>query len=326
MADIAACVTLSHSPFYNFVPPEGPGDPGFVFTSAVDRLERSVRQLGLDAVVVFGPDHFRGIFYDCMPAFCVGMERVTGAGDYGTPAGELPTAPALARDIFEGTRARGFDPAFSLHMGVDHGITQAWANLVPSLDVPLVPIMVNTSGPPLPFIRRTFSFGAAVGEAIRRSSFIGRVLVVGSGGLSHWPPKTSAFDPEVASDFRDFLIDGKNRVAEMEPQRQAVVRRMGTTADGRINSDWDHEFLENVRTDLSAVSGYPDDGIEDVAGNGAHEIRAWAAALGAWGAPLVWTGYEAVPRWITGMACGASFRPVEMAVPARSTGEDGGRA
>ena len=28
-----------------------------------------------DAIVVFGPDHFRNFFYDVLPQFCIGIEK-----------------------------------------------------------------------------------------------------------------------------------------------------------------------------------------------------------------------------------------------------------
>jgi 2,3-dihydroxyphenylpropionate 1,2-dioxygenase len=311
MAELIGCVNLSHSPFYHFVPPASPDDPGYRFTAAVERLRATVDQARVDAMVVFGPDHFRNMFYDCMPAFCVGIERLTGRGDYGTPAGALPVAAALARDVFDGATAAGFDPAFSLHMGIDHGISQVYGNLVPTLDVPLVPVMVNTSGPPLPALRRCFEFGQAIGDAVRSSSSDSRVLVVGSGGLSHWPPKTSAFDPEVDDAFREFLINGRDQVEEMEPGRQENVRRLGASANGRVNAAWDRAFLELISTDPVRAAAMDTDEVERLAGHGGGEIRTWLAALGAWGGPMVWTDYEPVPSWITGMGAASSLIPTD---------------
>ncbi|WP_157594348.1 hypothetical protein [Streptosporangium amethystogenes] len=59
-----------------------------------------------------------------MPPFTIGVERVRGVGDYDTPSGDLPVADTLARQVFEGVTSRGFDPAISLDLRVDHGITQ----------------------------------------------------------------------------------------------------------------------------------------------------------------------------------------------------------
>lgn len=309
MAEIVGCVNLSHSPFYNFVPPQGPDDPGAIFTRDVGVVRDHVAGLAVDAVVIFGPDHFRNMFYDCMPSFCIGVERVTAAGDYGTPEGELPLASTLGQQLLGHTRAAGFDPALSMHMGIDHGISQVYANLFPDLRTPIVPVMVNTSAPPLPAVRRCYEFGRAVGDGIRAAAGVGRVLVVGSGGLSHWPPSTSAHDPAVDPEFREFLIDGRDRVAELEPARQERVRTMGATADGRVNPDWDRRFLRTLTENPAALADLTDEAIEAEAGNGGQEVRTWLAAVGAWGRPVDWTSYEPVPRWITGMGIAASPAP-----------------
>lgn len=309
MAEIVGCVNLSHSPFYTFVPPERPDDPGAVFTRDVAVVRGHVATLAVDVVVIFGPDHFRNLFYDCMPSFCIGTERVTAAGDYGTPAGDLPIASTLAGQLLHATRAAGFDPALSLHLGIDHGIAQVYGNLFPDLRTPMVPIMVNTSAPPLPSVRRCYEFGRAVGAGIRAATGVGRVLVVGSGGLSHWPPSTSALDPAVDPEFRAFLIDGRDRVAELEPSRQEKVRALGANADGRVNPDWDRWFLRTLTEDPAALADLTDDAIEAEAGNGGQEVRTWLAAVGAWGRPVEWTSYEPVPRWITGMGIAVSPSP-----------------
>lgn len=309
MAEVVGCVTISHSPISAYTPARDARDPGHRFHDAVERLERSVADLAPDAVVLFGTDHFRGLFYDCMPSFCVGQERVTAAGDFRTPSGDLPTAPGLAADVLDGARRQGFDPALSLHLVVDHGVTQCYAHLFPALDVPLVPVLVNCNAPPLPTVARSWRFGVAVGDAIRRSTFPGRVLLAASGGLSHWPPQMSVFDPELDPDLRTFMIDGRAKIADIEHRRTETVSRLAAEANGRVNEDWDRQFLRSVRTDPAALAELTDAEIEECAGVGGHEVRALVAAFGAWSKPIAWTEYEPVPRWITGMACTASMVP-----------------
>jgi 3-O-methylgallate 3,4-dioxygenase len=53
--------------------------------------------------------------------------------------------------------------------------------------LPLVPVLVNTFYPPnQPSPRRCFEFGRALGRAIASWPSDARVVVVGSGGLSHF--------------------------------------------------------------------------------------------------------------------------------------------
>jgi len=312
MATVIGCINLSHSPFWNIAPARMPDAPGGRFSAAVERLREAAAELAPDAVVVFGPDHARNLFYDCMPPFCIGVERVTGVGDYGTPRGELPLPGPLARAIFEGVTAQGFDPAVSLDLGIDHGLAQVYSKLFPALDVPMVPVIVNSGCPPLPSFRRCFDFGHAVGRAIESAAGSARVLVIGSGGMSHWPPSISAEDPEIAPEWRDFLIHGRPRMVEVEPSRQQrAIQLAEGESTGQVNADWDRALLDRIGRDPGVLGRLDEEDVEAVAGPGAMEVRTWAAATAAWGGALTWTAYEPVPEWITGMGVASSIAPVD---------------
>ncbi|MCC5574653.1 2,3-dihydroxyphenylpropionate 1,2-dioxygenase [Microtetraspora sp. AC03309] len=326
MASVIGCINLSHSPFWNIAPPLAPGAPGGRFTAAVDGLRRLAAELSPDAVVIFGPDHARGIFYDLMPPFTIGVERVQGVGDYDTPSGDLPVADSLARQVFEGVTNRGFDPAISLDLRVDHGVTQVYGKLFPGLDVPLLPIVVNSGCPPLPAFSRAWDFGAAVGAAIRDFAADARVLVVGSGGLSHWPNSTSALDPAITDEWRDFLIRGRDRVTELEPARREKLKQIAASdATGDVNADWDLDLLARMKADAKILSRLDAEDVEGLGGPGAHEIRTWAAATAAWGGPLEYTSYEAVPEWITGMGVSAGHDPASGSAEATACALDARR-
>ncbi len=172
--------------------------------------------------------------------------------------------------------------------------------------IPLVPLVVNTAAPPLPSMDRCVALGRALGAAIRGSEFAGRVLVVASGGLSHWLPSN---DPrEVDGDRRESVIHGRKDVRAVAAVREPRVRAMGGNPDARVNADWDDWFLKQlVADDAAPVTALGDAALEDNAGSGGHEIRSWLIGQAAVGLPLVWTSYEPVPEWITGMGIGATF-------------------
>jgi aromatic ring-opening dioxygenase catalytic subunit (LigB family) len=83
----------------------------------------------------------------------------------------------------------GFDPAYSRKTRYDGGLGHAFARvlkfLTPDARFSIVPIMVNTYYPPAPSAKRCVQFGKAVAKAIRGLSESRRVVVIGSGGLSH---------------------------------------------------------------------------------------------------------------------------------------------
>ncbi|GAA3232931.1 2,3-dihydroxyphenylpropionate 1,2-dioxygenase [Pseudonocardia petroleophila] len=258
-----------------------------------------------DAVVVLGSNHFRGMFLDLMPAFTVGVGEVLGAGEAGTPGGPLPVDTALARALVDGLVDAGFDPAFSLRLTVDHGITHALQHLVPDLEVPIVPVVTNTFAPPLPSLRRCHDLGTALGAALRADGSGRRVAVIASGGLSHRLPWPKWFD--ALSDDDRFLVeawlDGRHSWGDYEVRRREIIR----AAKPDINPAFDAWFLGLLETgDLSAVLDRTSAEIDEEAGNGAQEIRAWiamtAALTGTGGPPTGTTlAYAEIPQWLTGM-------------------------
>lgn len=310
MAQIVGSISLSHSPLWNLAPDPVKGQEGGIFVEEVQRVRRMVEEMKPDVLVIFGPDHARGVFYDVLPPFTIGIERVSGVGDYYTPKSELPLAKVLANAIHAGAMARGFDPAISLDMRIDHGITQVYARLVPALNVPIVPIIVNSGCSPLPTFARSFDFGSAVGDAIRAHDSDERVIIIGSGGMSHWPASTDAFDPNISPEWRDFLIHGRPLVDQVEASRVAKALALAEGANtGRVEPGWDQGLLARALSDPKMFRRLDEEDVMLLGGPGAHEIRAWAAATAAWGGRLEWSAYEPVPKWITGMGIIASTAP-----------------
>ena len=308
MSEIVGFVGLSHSPFAGLLPP-GPDGPGAAFLADVARTREAVVALAPDAVVVVGPDHFHGNFYDVMPPITLGVEEAVGFGDFGSRAGTLPVASALAWSVHDAVVAAGFDLALSYALTVDHGIAQGYEMLFgEAADTPIVPLVLNTAAPPLPTPARCVALGRALGEALRLAPQPGRVLVVASGGLSHWLPSNDPRDPAVAGERRAALIHGRRDAVAFAAAREPKVRAMGGDPTAPVNAAWDRWFLDRLgEGDLDAVADLGHDGIEAAAGSGGQEIRTWLVGLAAVGGRLAATGYEPVPEWITGMGLGASF-------------------
>ncbi len=286
-------------------------DPGAAVREAVDacfaRLRAEVASYAPELVIVFGPDHFNGFFHRLMPAFCVGAQAAS-VGDWNTPDGPLPTAPALAERLAQHLFERDVDIAVSHRMEVDHGLTQTLAMLADWQRLPpVLPIFVNCVGAPRPPLKRVLALGRAVGEF---AAGLGkRVLVIGSGGLSHDPPvpALATAPPEV----RDRLINGGTLSPEARAARQVRVieeglkQAAGDSDCTPLNAAWDREFLDRlVARDFAALSAYTDDDITREAGRGGHEIRCWlavAAAMAAAGAaPPQVELYIPIPVWVAG--------------------------
>jgi 2,3-dihydroxyphenylpropionate 1,2-dioxygenase len=308
VSEILGFVGLSHSPFASLLPP-GPGDPGSAFLDDVALARDAVTTLAPDAVVVVGPDHFHGNFYDVMPPITLGVEEAVGFGDFGSRAGAVPVAGPLAWSVHDAVAAAGFDLALSYSLTVDHGIVQGYEMLLgDGAQTPIVPLVLNTAAPPLPSPDRCVALGRALGDALRAAPQDLRVLVVASGGLSHWLPSNDPRDPEVVGERRSALIHGRRDAVGFAAAREPRVRAMAGDPDAPVNAAWDHWFLARLAAgDLGAVAALGHEGIEAAAGSGGQEIRTWLVGLAAVGGGLAATAYEPVPEWITGMGLGASF-------------------
>lgn len=267
-----------------------------------------------DTLVVIGSNHFRGMFLDLMPSFTVGVGEVLGAGEAGTPGGPLPVDTTLAREVVDHLVGNGLDPAFSLRLTVDHGITHSLQHLVPDLDVPIVPVVVNMFAPPLPPMRRCHLLGTLIGEAIRNDGADKRVAVIASGGLSHRLPWPKWF--ATVSEDDEFLVrawlEGRTNWGDYEVRRRQIIR----AARPDINPAFDEWFLGLLEAgDLTPVLDHTDERIEDEAGNGAHEIRAWVAMAAAVGPGTGSTAaYAEIPQWLTGMGVSV-LTPAAVLIP-----------
>jgi 2,3-dihydroxyphenylpropionate 1,2-dioxygenase len=306
MSEIVGFVGMSHAPFATMMPPESPEAPGGAFLANAARVARAVSGIAPDVILAIGPDHFHGNFYDVMPPFVLGVESAEGFGDFGSFAGSVPVASNLAWALHAALTAADFDIALSYDLTLDHGVVQGWQMITPDKPIPIVPLVVNTAAPPLPSLRRCAALGALIGDALRAWDGPERVLVLSSGGLSHWLPSN---DPrELPAERREPLIHGRSDTRAFAALREPRVRAMGGNPDTRVNSEWDRWFLEQLATgDAQPIVDLGHNGLESNAGNGGQELRTWLIGQAAVQSPLAWTSYEPVPEWITGMGIGTTF-------------------
>ncbi|MFE9601301.1 3-carboxyethylcatechol 2,3-dioxygenase [Streptomyces hokutonensis] len=299
-----AVVTASHSPLMHTVEPRG--DARNAVGSAFAQARSFAADFRPDLVVVVAPDHYNGMFYDLMPPFCVGT-AAEAVGDYGTGQGRLAVDRHAAQHVVREVLAAGIDLAMSERMVVDHGFAQPLELLFGAIDaVPVVPVFVNSVAVPLGPVRRTRLLGEELGRALL--ALDRRVLLLGSGGLSHDPPLPTLQDasPEVAAR----LIAGRHPTPEERAAREGRVRDAGlavaaSKAGPRLNPDWDRAFLDLLaERRLTATDAWTNEWITDEAGNSAHEVRTWLAAYAALsvvGPYAVRSSfYRPIPEWIAG--------------------------
>lgn len=298
---------MSHSPLLNLPGPSQ--DLLDEIESALADARRFVANYDPELVVIFSPDHYNGFFYKVMPSFCIAT-AAQGVGDYGTQAGPLLVPEDIATDCARAVLGSEIDIAISASMDVDHGTVQPLQKLFGDAAArPVIPIFINSVATPLGPLRRVRALGAAVGTYL--ATLGKRVLVVGSGGLSHDPPVPTLATAPPAALAR--IVHGQPMTPEQRQARQVAVMdaaRAFAHGDSRLqplNPDWDQAFLDLLDSNrLAEVDGWSNTQIAQEAGNSAHEIRTWVAAFAALAAHGQYRTeqrfYRAAPELIAGFA------------------------
>jgi 2,3-dihydroxyphenylpropionate 1,2-dioxygenase len=305
---------MSHSPLLNLPGPSQ--DLLDDIESALTPARQFVEDFDPEIVVIFAPDHYNGFFYKLMPPFCIGTEA-QGVGDYGTHKGPLDVPEAVAVGCAKAVLSAGVDIAISANMEVDHGAVQPLEKLFGSATArPVVPIFINSVATPLGPLHRCRTLGTAVGSYL--ATLGKRVLLVGSGGLSHDPPvpTLSTATPQVV----ERIVHGRPMTPEQRTARQTAVMdaaksfAAGDSDLAPLNPEFDRQFLEIVDSGhLGDLDTWSNSFIANEGGNSAHEIRTWVAAFAALAAAGPYRTdvryYRPAPELIAGFA-------IRTAVPA----------
>jgi 2,3-dihydroxyphenylpropionate 1,2-dioxygenase len=175
--------------------------------------------------------------------------------------------------------------AVSASMDVDHGTVQPLEKLFgDATSRPVIPVFINAVALPLGPLHRCRALGTAVGSHL--ATLDKRVLVVGSGGLSHSPPvPTLATAPPAVLER---IVHGQPMTSEQRQARQAaMIEAAKNFADGDsdlqpLNPAWDHRFLEIIDGGrLAELDHWSNSFVLYEGGTSAHEIRTWVAAFAA---------------------------------------------
>lgn len=136
-------------------------------------------------------DHGLQFFLDGMPTFAVGAAAEYRNADEGWGLPTLPPYhgdPELSWHLIDSLVEDEFDLTTCQEMLVDHAFAVPLQLLWPDqrvCPVATVPMVVNTVQHPLPSPARCFKFGQALGRALESFGGERRVVVIGTGGLSH---------------------------------------------------------------------------------------------------------------------------------------------
>jgi protocatechuate 4,5-dioxygenase beta chain len=205
-----------------------------------------------DVVVSCYNDHGLNFFLDKQPTFAIGAapEYVSEDEGWGIPTmPSFPGAEDLSWHIRDNLVRDEFDMVTCQEMRVDHAFTLPMALLWPEQKWPVksVPVCVNTVLFPLPSARRCFRLGEAIGRAIASFPEDAKVLVIGSGGLSH----------------------------QLEGERA-----------GFINKEFDLKFMDSMVSDPQWATQFSDLDLVEQTGNEGVELLNWLVARGTVPGPV----------------------------------------
>jgi protocatechuate 4,5-dioxygenase, beta chain len=201
-----------------------------------------------DVAVMIYNDHGTSFSLESIPTFAIGVADEFAPADEGWGPRPVPTVqgdPEFARHIAESLVLDEFDMTIMNALQVDHGLTvplsiacgqpAAWPFKV-------VPIEVNVVLYPQPTGKRCFALGRALRKAVQSYDQDFKVVIIGTGGMSH-------------------QIHGERA--------------------GLINPTWDRRFLDDLTANPSRLVQMPHVEYMREAGAEGIELIMWLVARGA---------------------------------------------
>jgi len=192
MAQIIGGITTSHVPSIGGAIARGlQNDPYWKpFFDGFVPVRKWLAETKPDIAVVFYNDHGLNFFLDKMPTFAIGAAPSYRNADEGggiPTLKPLPGYPPLSWHMIESLVEEEFDLVTCQEMLVDHAYSLPMALLWPDQNWPVkvIPVCINTVQAPLPSARRCYKLGQAVARAVQSWPGDEKVVMIGTGGLSH---------------------------------------------------------------------------------------------------------------------------------------------
>jgi protocatechuate 4,5-dioxygenase beta chain len=216
--------------------------------SGFEKTKQLIAELRPDVIIGIYNDHATAFSVEVVPTFALGCAPEFPPADEGWGPRPVPVVkghPELAAHIAQSVILDEFDLTVVNRMEVDHGLTVPLNLLFGSpreWPCPVIPLAVNVVLYPPPTGRRCFMLGRALRKAIESYPEDLRVLVLGTGGMSH-------------------QISGPRA--------------------GLINSEFDKAFLDNLTRDPKKLTQIPHLQYMREAGAEAIELVMWLIMRGA---------------------------------------------
>jgi 2,3-dihydroxyphenylpropionate 1,2-dioxygenase len=178
--------------------------------AALGRVKQRLTALRPDVIAIVAGDHVEGFFLDAVPALGVYV-GADCAGTFGPYRYRFPIHEPVARAVVEQGIERGFDLLYTQERALDYAFFVPLHFTMPAPPVPIVPLHVNVYLPPQPTPARCYQWGQALGEILGARPE--RVVLMASGGMSHFPGTDRYASPDFEFDRRmlETLAQGEGR-------------------------------------------------------------------------------------------------------------------
>jgi aromatic ring-opening dioxygenase catalytic subunit (LigB family) len=237
MGQIVAAMAMTHSPGLTGWFDRAPMQQQLLAKKALDEMRWRLEAAKPDVILGFSNDHLLNWPINNVPEFTVGIgEEHVGPADWYDEwlametKYHIPGDAKLARYIVREGAHRRIAFAYLRQMQFDDGFSVPMHYLNPYNAIPLVPISMNCTVPPIPLPARSYEVGVTLREMIKAYPDHTRVAVLATGGLSHEPGGPRYFWVDEAFDlwFLELLRRGDHAAL----LRECTLEKMEAAGSG----------------------------------------------------------------------------------------------
>jgi protocatechuate 4,5-dioxygenase beta chain len=227
VAELFAGLTTSHVPAIGAAIDLGKTqDPYWLpVFQGYEFAKRWITEAKPDVVILVYNDHATAFSLELIPTFALGCAAQFPPADEGWGPRPVPVVeghPELAAHLAQSLILDEFDMTIVNKMDVDHGLTvplslvygqpKAWPCRV-------IPLPVNVIQYPPPTANRCYRLGQAIGRAVASYPEKLRVMVWGTGGMSHQlqGPRAGLINKAFDQRFLDLLISDPEALTRITP-------------------------------------------------------------------------------------------------------------
>jgi protocatechuate 4,5-dioxygenase, beta chain len=227
MAKIVAGFGTSHTPAIGAALDLGKtGEPYWqpVF-AGYDQVKAWMAKEKPDVAIVIYNDHVNAFDFKLIPTFAIGCGAEFTIADEGWGPRPVPVVqgyPELAAHIVQSLVLDEFDMTIVNELQVDHGCTVPMSlafGQPKEWPCRVIPLAVNVVQYPAPTGRRCYMLGKAIKKAVESWDEDLKVVIFGTGGLSHQiqGPRAGLTNPKFDKAFLDDLSRDPQRLVNLPP-------------------------------------------------------------------------------------------------------------